>query len=105
MDEVTFGLAGLLFIGWSMLLLAYAGFWKRRAGRAYYHAAVQASDDKERKELVMRGVLAGNMEAARLYAVMQPDEFSSRQGIQTERCPLRVPPLLLPEKIRNLLGF
>lgn len=59
MDEVTFRLAGLLFIGWSMLLLAYAGFWKRRAGMAYYHAAAQASDDKERKELAMRGVLAG----------------------------------------------
>ena len=29
MDEVTFRLAGLLFIGWSMLLLAYAGFWKQ----------------------------------------------------------------------------
>lgn len=78
MDEVTFRLVGLLFIGWSMLLLAYAGFWKRRAGRAYYHAAAQASDDKERKELAMRGVLAGNKEAARLYAIMQPDEFSSR---------------------------
>ena len=78
MDEVTFRLAGLLFIGWSMLLLAYAGFWKRRAGMAYYHAAAQASDDKERKELAMRGVLAGNKDAARLYAIMQPDEFSSR---------------------------
>lgn len=53
-------MAGLLFIGRSMLLLAYAGFWKRRAGMAYYHAAAQASDDKERKELAMRGVLAGN---------------------------------------------
>ena len=78
MDEVTFRLVGLLFIGWSMLLLAYAGFWKRRAGRAYYHAAAQASDNKERKELAMRGVLAGNRDAARLYAIMQPDEFSSR---------------------------
>lgn len=78
MDEVTFRLAGLLFIGWSMLLLAYAGFWKRRAGMAYYHAAAQASDNKERKELAMRGVLAGNKDATRLYAVMQPDEFSTR---------------------------
>ena len=78
MDEVTFRLVGLLFTGWSMLLLAYAGFWKRRAGRVYYHAAAQASDDKEKKELAMRGVLAGNKDAARLYAVMQPDEFSTR---------------------------
>ena len=83
MDEVTFRLAGLLFIGWSMLLLAYAGFWKRRAGMAYYHAATQASDDKERKELAMRGVLAGNKDAARLYAVMQTWILSSAAPART----------------------
>lgn len=78
MDEVTFKIVRLLFIGWSMLLLAYAGFWRRRAGNAYYYSATQTLYDKEKKEFALRGVLAGNKDAARLYAIMQPDEFSSR---------------------------
>ena len=78
MDEVTFRMVRLLFIGWSMLLLAYAGFWRRRAGKAYYYSAAQTLYDKEKKEFAMRGVLAGNKDAARLYAIMQPEEFSSR---------------------------
>lgn len=78
MDETTFNAVRLLFLGWSILLLAYAGFWRRRAGKAYYYSAVQNTCDKEKKELAMRGVLAGNKNAAGLYALMQPDEFSPR---------------------------
>ena len=78
MDEATFNAVRLLFLGWSILLLAYAGFWRRRAGKAYYYSAVQNICDKEKKELAMRGVLAGNKNAAGLYALMQPDEFSPR---------------------------
>lgn len=67
----------LLLIGYSMLLLAYARFWRRRAGDVYYRAAIQSPYEQDKINNAMRSILAGNKDAARLYAIMLADRFSS----------------------------
>ena len=68
----------LLLIGLFMLLLAYARFWRRKTGEVYYHIAMQSPCEQDKINNAMRSILAGNMDAARLYAIMLSDRFSSR---------------------------
>lgn len=69
---------GILII-WAILngICSYAGYWRKKASWALIQYGKNARDREQRKATARQALLAGNKDAAKLYALACPETFDN----------------------------